>query len=243
MEMWSIYKKLKNVPGINRKDLMAYATIARKSDKPYRIYNKEEIVCDEEIISKQILMNKKLIRYGQKRFEYVNTLLFYSEDVDYAFYEDLLSYAAQKLESQEELICFLSNLKVTKEKVTIQGREMSCEHYGKYLNEFSYLNFIENYEFESLMKNKRNVEYQKHFFEQYGECEAIKLVNLFIFKAHLGDSILYTLQWDMEKELEEVGVDLTKEVKAQLEMLTEKLYNDLNLWYVRGNRYKDVYEN
>lgn len=241
--MWNIYNEMKDVPKIKRKDLVSFSSIARRKENPYYIYEIDEIFSDSRSDLKRLVINSQLIHYGQDRFMDVDALNNNFLDVPYVFSYELLSYAYPKKSMEEtDFIEYLGKLKVTKKSVQKYHRKLECVHYGKCLKDFSYLNFHEQFELDYRKKNKTYESFKTQFLKQHAGNEAEKLVNNFIVQAKIGTRFYEELLEEMYDELEEVGVNLSDENVRTIRYLSADLFNALSLWYLKGNRYWDIYE-
>lgn len=231
--VWKIYGELKDAPKLRRKDILAFASIVRREEQPYYVFEVNELY-DEDSSNEldRNIVSKELVYVGYGKLHLFYSLMEQMNDKPYCVPDDFLSYAEPVPTVEEKsLLDFLSGLKsVTDECVPKYGRSVPNEHKGKRLGEFSFLNSDERFE----------VEWQKRpsakaaFLEECSGTEAEKLVRLFKRGENIGRrNSAETIQWFID-ELEEVGVEMTQGKIEKLLRLVTDYHNNSRLWCLSG---------
>lgn len=232
--VWKIYQELKDdAPKLRRKDLMSFASIVRREEQPYYIFEVNELF-DEDAANEldRHIVSKELVSVGYGRFHFFYSLMEQIDDKPYCIPDDFLSYASPVPSKQEtNLLHFLSNLKsVSDECVPKFGKSVPNEHKGMKLGDFSFLNSDERFELEW----QKRPSAKAAFLADCSGTVAEKILRFYKRGENIGRaSLANTLQW-IVNELEEVGVKMTKEKIERLLHLTTDYHNNSRLWNLSG---------
>ncbi len=231
--VWQIYGELKDVPKLRRKDLLIFASIVRREEQPYYIFEVNELY-DEDSGNEldRHIVSKELVYVGYGKFHLFYSLMEELDDKPYCVPDDFLSYAEPVPTVEEEsLLDFLSDLKsVADECVPKYGHSVPNEHKGKKLGEFSFLNSDERFDLEW----QKRPSAKAAILKECSGTEAEKLVRLFKRSEKIGRrSSAETIQWFID-ELEEVGVEMTQEKVEKLVRLITDYHNNSRLWCLSG---------
>ena len=231
--VWGIYRELKDAPKLRRKDMLTFASIVRREDQPYYVFEVNELF-DEDSNNEldRHIVSKELVHVGYGKFHLFYSLMEQIDDKPYCIPDDFLSYASPNpSEHETALLDFLSNLKsVTDECVPKHGRSVPNEHKGMMLSEFSFLNSDERFELEW----QKRPSAKAAFLEDCSGTVAEKILRFYKRGENIGRmSPTRTLQWLID-ELEETGVEMTQEKIESLLHLTTDYHNNSRLWCLSG---------
>ena len=231
--VWKLYGALKDAPRLRRKDLLSFASIVRREEQPYYVFEVNEIFDDETHgeLDRHIV-SKELVSAGFGKFHLLYDLMEETDDRPYCVPDDFLSYAdPAPSEHEKALLDFISGLKSeTDECVPKYGRSVPNEHKGKKLGEFSFLNADERFELEW----QKRPSAKAAFLADCSGTEAEKLVRFFKRSENVGRrSPTETIQWYID-ELEEVGVEMTRGKTEKLLRLITDYHNNSRLWCLSG---------
>ena len=236
-DAWQVYTQAAGkaeYPSIHRKDMIAFSGIVRREDLPYCVFEIDELYEAEkradlsrEIVSKELIGKG----YGKLRFYY--ELMEEIGQEPYYVPDDILAFAdGVPGKAEAELAAFIGKLKVTaKECHPRYGDPYPCEHRGKTLDSFSFLNKSERFDEEYYRKKPAAVDQLR---EDTAGTEAEKIMRLYRRMENIGrlratDNLQYVLE-----ELEEVGVELKDSQVNQLVSLMNDCHNNSHLWCVSG---------
>lgn len=230
---WGIYRELKDVPKLRRKDMMAFASIARREEHPYYVFEVNELF-DEESANEldRHIVSKELVYVGYGKFHLFYSLMDEIDDKPYCVPDDFLCYADPVLSEYETaLLDFFANLESTTDECAPKhGRSVPNEHKGMKLNEFSFLNSDERFELEW----QKRPSAKAVFLEDCSGTVAEKILRFYKRSENIGRmSPTKTLQWLVD-ELEETGVEMTQEKMERLMRLTTDYHNNSRLWCLSG---------
>lgn len=238
-DIWQVYKEASGkqlMESIHRKDLYAFAAIAKRDDsKPYKIYEINEIFEDEiPSESRRMLVSKELIGAGNGKFITVYHLdkmqcgkqPFVPEDIR-------LWVTPQYLNQGKKLIDFLGSLKVNcKEgEYGFYREKIKTEHYGKYLRDFSYIPLLDRkiieYYKEKRKYTKADLRIIDNLSRKDTKNEAEALVQKFYFFSDWYETTSPSENIKtLFEELDEVGVRLTEvQLKKLLDLAMEYVNN------------------
>lgn len=235
-EVWDVHKELKNVPKIQRKQMLAFAAVARRDGNlPYYVIDGDELWSDVDRseLSREIV-HKALIGSGHARLFLFNDLVdSYNEGIPNFVPQNLLEYA-NPVPSKEEtdLLDFLNELEVTADMSIIPyGSEYPCENKGKRLKEFSFLTKDEKYMLEYYEKQPKMKE---AYLAELSGTEAEKIMRMLKKYDTIGKRSGPEIFRQIMEELDEVGVELTDEQFATLFFKATVLHNSSHLWCLFG---------
>lgn len=232
-DVWHIYGQLKNVPKLSRKDLLGFASIARREKQPYYIFEINELYTAElsNELDRHIVSNELVsVGYGKLRLFYL--LMEEMDNRPYCVPEDLLSYAEPvQTEYEKALLDFLSGLTSTADECVPKfGRSIANEHKGMKLGEFSFLSSEERFELEW----QKRPSAKAAFLEECSGTEAEKLLRLFKRSENIGRrSPIEAVQWFID-ELQEAGVVFQEKQVKTLTQLIVDYHNNSRLWCISG---------
>lgn len=244
-DLWGIYKEYASCSGypkLHRKDFISFSAIARRENLPYYVLEIDEIYSEEprKELDRCVVL-KTIVGEGYGKFTVLYKLQELQWDKPYYLPEDLLSYIEPQInEEEKELQCFLDNLRVeATQSEDRYGKKYECEHTGKCLNEFEFLNSHERFEVEYLDGRisggpKRNPKKLDAYLKSRSGPESVKLLRDLKDRIMTGwldpvKSLRYLLD-----ELNEVGVRLSEEQIETLIMLINNFQNCSRLWCNRG---------
>ena len=149
--VWGVYQELRDAPKLRRKDILAFASIVRREEQSYYVFEVNELF--DEDSNKELdrhIVSKELVHAGYGKYHLFYSLMEQIDDKPYCIPDNFLSYSKPNpSEHETALLDFLSNLKsVTDECVPKHGRSVPNEHKGMKLGEFSFLNSDERFELE-----------------------------------------------------------------------------------------------
>ena len=233
-DAWVVYRKLESVPRIQRKELFAFSSIARREAQPYYVFEIEEIYPDEPHNASDChIVSKDLVGSGYYRFEQLNNLFDQVSVREYCVPEDFLSFAnPQPTTAETDLFAFLSSLVSTADTCAPNhGKAIPNVHKGKKLDEFSFLNASERFEAEWLNKQPSA---KAVFLEECSGSEAEKIMRFYKKAENIGfmtptDVLQYTLD-----ELNEAGVEMNVRQIEKLANLITEYHNGSRLWCTAG---------
>ena len=204
---WQIYGELKDAPKLRRKDLLEFASVVRREEQPYYVFEIEELYSAEKHNElDRHIVSKELVYVGYGKFHLFYALMEVLDNRPYCVPDDFLSYAAPAPSKYEtDLLNYLADLEsVTDACIPKYGRSIPNEHKGMKLGEFSF------------------------------GTEAEKLLRFFKRGENLGRRAnVATVQWFID-ELEEVGVEMTQEKIKSISSLTTDYHNNSHLWCLSG---------
>ncbi len=231
--VWQIYKELKNVPKLHRKDLLAFSTIARREKQPYFVFEIEELdkekphnELDRHIVSKELGSK----RYG--KFYALYELLFQRGNRPFCHPDDLLSFAEPSpSDAETALLNFIAGLTSTADECTSKcGKSIPNENKGKKLGEFSFLNYYERIAVDWLERPTEKAA----FLERCSGTEAEKIMRFFKREANIGRKTPIWMMQCILEELNEVGVRMKESQVKELMRLTMDYHNNSRLWCLSG---------
>lgn len=234
-DAWDVYQRItEDKPKFRRKDLIAFSAITRREEQTYYVFETEEVYSEEKHNElSRLIASKDLVRGGYGKFMWLYKVMEQSVNYPCCVPDAFLSYAAPKPEKEEtELLNFLGQLKVTaRNGKTRYGKEYPCEHKGKRLREFSFLNSDERFEVEYLLKRPKQ---QAAFLADCAGTEAEKILRRLREEDNIGyfspaDSIQHVTD-----ELAEVGVELTMQQAQELTRLMMEFHNNTRHWCICG---------
>lgn len=232
--VWDIYKYTgMTSPKIRRKDLVAFSSIVRREEQPYRIYEVEELYEGEPHQDlMRFIVSKDLVTNGYFRFFRFYEVMDNSADKPYYIPANLLEWK-DPVPSKEEtaLLTFLGELKVTADQIIPRyGDPLPNPYKGKKLKEFSYLTQMEQFEVDFMKRPSQ----KNAFLEECSGTEAEKLMRTYFGKVRLGlENPAANLKY-LTEELNEVGVELTMDQFQELAQLTMDFNNNSHLWCNAG---------
>ena len=236
-ELWNIYIQLVHrgiLKKIQKKQFIAFSSIARREEQPYYVYEIDELYTEEPRADlDRVIVNGDLIGKGYGKYRLYYHMMDQLGRQPFYIPDDLLSYAEPKpVREETALLNFLNDLKVTADQcIPPYGDPYPCENKGKRLNEFSFLTKDELFELEYIAKKPEIV---KMLEKEFSGTEAEKLIRAHKRSENIGalaftDNIRFLTQ-----ELEEVGVQLTEKELKQLLQLLNDYHNHTHLWCIRG---------
>ena len=231
--VWTSYQGIKNVPKLRRKDLLTFASIARREEQPYFVFEIEEL-CEDEPHSElnRHIVSRELVSNGYGKFRLLYDLMDQIDEKPYCLPDDFLSFA-EPVPSDTEvvLLAFLSNLTSTTDECAPKyGKSISNENKGRKLGEFSFLNSDERFEAEWLKRPASKAA----FLEDCSGTEAEKIMRFFKRGENIGrNTPTGMLQWILD-ELTEVGVLMEKSQVEELLRLITDYHNNSRLWCLSG---------
>jgi len=232
-DVWQIYQGLKNVPKLRRKDLLNFASIVRREEQPYFVFEIEELYEDEPHSElDRHIVSKELVSNGYGKFHLLYELMDQIDEKPYCLPDDFLSFAEPAPSDFEvALLAFLSNLtSMADECAPKYGKSIPNENKGKKLGEFSFLNSAERFETEWLKRPAAKAA----FLEDCSGTEAEKIMRFFKRGENIGRNTLAgTLQWILD-ELKEVGVLMEESQVGELLRLITDYHNSSHLWCLSG---------
>ncbi|MBQ3335467.1 MAG: hypothetical protein IJG85_07795 [Eubacteriaceae bacterium] len=238
-DVWRIYQRLTKVPKLRRKDLLAFASIARREENPYFVFEIEELYRDEphSELERHIVSGELISKYYGK-FHLFYQLMDRIDEKPYYLPDDFLSFAKPKpSKSEVALLAFLGGLKSTaNECVPKYGETIPNANKGKRLDSFSFLNSMERFDLEWIKRPSAKAAFMK---DRSG-TEAEKIMRVFKKKENLGSNTpSETLQWFLD-ELTEVGVQMEDSQMEKLMNLIVDYHNNTNLWCLSGWKPNDL---
>lgn len=230
---WGIYQHLEDAPKLRRKDLLAFASIVRREEQPYYVFELNELY-DEKSFNAldRHIVNKALVSVGYGKLFQFYSLMEQIGDIPFCVPDDLLSFAAPAPSAQEQaLMSFLSGLEsVADDCVPKHGRSVPNVHKGMKLGEFSFLNSVERFELEWEKRPSAKAAYLK----EHSGTAAEKLLRFYKREENVGRvSPTKILKW-LTEELEETGVKMTRGRIEKLMRLTTDWHNNSRLWCLSG---------
>jgi len=232
--VWVVYQQLEDTPKLRRKDIVSFASIVRREEQPYYVFELNEIY-DEESSNEldRLIVSKELVGVGYGKYCLLYDL---TDQIDfdrpYCVPDDFLSCAETVQTKQEQtLFDFLSGLASTADEcVPKYGKSIPNDHKGQKLGDFSFLNSEERFE----------VEWQKRpatreaILHDYSGTEAEKILRFFKRGENIGrNSPTETIQWILD-ELNEAGVEMTQGQVEVLFSLITNYHNNSRLWCLSG---------
>ena len=234
-DAWDVYQQItEDKPKLRRKNLVAFSSIARREEQPYFVFETEEVYSEEKHNElSRLIVSKDLVRGGYGKFMWLYKVMEQAVNYPPCVLDAFLSYAAPKPEKEEtELLNFLGRLKVTASKGKSRyGQEHPCEHKGKRLREFSFLNSDERFEVEYLQKRPKQ---QAAFLADCAGTEAEKIVRRLREEDRIGYFSPTESIDHVTEELAEVGVELTMRQAEELMRLMMEFHNNSRLWCICG---------
>ena len=234
-DAWDVYQQIsEDKPKLRRKDLIAFSAITRREEQPYYVFETEEVYSEEKHNElSRLIVSKELVRGGYGKFMWLYKVMEQAVNYPPCVPDAFLSYAASKPEKEEtEILNFLGQLKVTASKgKNYHGQVYSCEHKGKRLREFSFLNSDERFEVEYLQKRPKQ---QAAFLADCSGTEAEKILRRLREEDNIGYFSPAESVQHVTEELAEVGVELTLKQAQELTRLMMEFHNHTRHWYIRG---------
>jgi len=233
--LWDVYKVLlshnKDIPKIQRKDIISFSSIARREEHTYYVFEEDELYTDgkKTDIWRQIV-NKFLVSKTYGKFYMLYNLMDKQGNKPYFIPDNLLDYAEPRSSHAEKALRkFLNSLKVNAtERTNNNGKYIRIENYGKTLKEFDFLNALERYSV-NYYKNRPSV--IAEILENTKGPESQKIMRIINRNIQLGDNPQGVIQY-LTRELEEVGV-----------LLNEKQLNELLNLYMDYNNTSHLMSN
>ena len=234
-DAWDVYQQIsEDKPKLRRKDLVAFSAITRREEQPYYVFETEEVYSEENHNElSRLIVSKDLLRGGYGKFIWLYKVMEQAVNYPPCVPIDFLSYASPKPEKEEtELLHFLGRLKVTADVWKNRaGKEYPCEHKGKRLREFSFLNSDERFEVEYLQKRPKQ---QAAFLADCAGTEAEKIVRRLREEDNIGYFSPAESVQHVTEELSEVGVELTFQQAQELTRLMMEFHNHSRHWCICG---------
>ena len=234
-DAWDVFQQItEDKPKLRRKDLVAFSGIVRREEQPYYVFETEEVFSAETHNElSRLIVSKNLVRGGYGKFMWLYKVMEQAVNYPPCVPDDFLSYAAPKPEKEEtELLNFLGRLKVTADVWKNRaGKEYTCEHKGKRLREFSFLNSDERFEVEYLQKRPKQ---QAAFLADCAGTEAEKIVRRLREEDQIGYFSPTESIDHVTEELAEVGVELTMHQAEELMRLMMEFHNHSRQWCICG---------
>ena len=231
--IWTLYGELKDAPKLRRKDILTFASIVRREEQQYYVFEIEELYTEEKHNElDRHIVSKELVYVGYGKFHLFYALMEELDNRPYCVPDNFLSYAdPAPSEYEAALLDYLANLvSVTDECVPKHGQSIPNEHKGMKLGEFSFLNSAERFE----LRYQKRPSAKEAFLEDCSGTEAEKLLRFFKRGEHIGRrGTAGTVQWFID-ELEEAGVEMTQEKIEKLLKLTTDYHNNSHLWCLSG---------
>ena len=234
-DAWDVYQQItEDKPKLRWKDLIAFSAIARREERPYYVFETEEVYSEEKHNElSRLIVSKELVRGGYGKFMWLYKVMEQAVNYPPCVPDDFLSYVSPKPEKEEtDLLNYLGQLKVTASKgKNYHGQEYPCEHKGKRLREFSFLNSDERFEVEYLQKRPKQ---QAAFLADCAGTEAEKILRRLREEDDIGYfSPAETIE-HVTEELAEVGVELTMKQAQELARLMMEFHNNSRHWCICG---------
>lgn len=234
-DAWGVYQQIsEDNPKLRRKDLIAFSAIARREERPYYVFETEEVYSEEKHNElSRLIVSKELVRGGYGKFMWLYKVMEQAVNYPPCVPDDFLSYVSPKPEKEEtDLLNYLGQLKVTASKgKNYHGQEYPCEHKGKRLREFSFLNSDERFEAEYLQKRPKQ---QAAFLADCAGTEAEKILRRLREEDNIGYFSPAESVQHVTEELSEVGVELTLQQAQELTRLMMEFHNHTRHWSIRG---------
>lgn len=235
-DVWVIHKRLKNVPTLQRKQIVEFAGIARRDgDLPYCIYEADELWDDVKCtgVGREIIHKDLVGGAYRKLMSYYDLIDSYSDNYPFFIPDNLLSYAEPMLSEEEtSLKEYIENLEVTADSSRSRyGNEYPCENKGKRLKDFSFMTESEKY---LLDYYKNRPARQAAIMEECSGTVAEKLLRKFTRMDTIGRVPVAMIYKYLLEELEETGVELTEDEMAQLLGKFAAAHNNSHLWCLFG---------
>lgn len=232
-DVWSIYQSLTNAPRLRRKDLLAFASIARREEQPYLVFEIDELYKDEprNELDRHIV-SKDLVSNGYGKYHLLYDLMNQIDEKPYCIPDDFLSFAEPTPSGPETaLLNFLSGLTSAADECAPKfGKTIPNENKGRKLGEFSFLNADERFGVEWLKRPTEKAAY----LEDCSGTEAEKIMRFFKRGENIGrNTPMGTLQWILD-ELTEVGVQMEEPQVDELLRLINNYHNNSRLWCLSG---------
>ena len=238
-DMWEVYKVLvkKNYwPVLQRKDFIAFSSIARREELPYRFYEMDEIYTEE----KRTVLDRELINTDILCGMYYNFARYYDLvelQADKGFYtpDNFLDYAEPvPNEYEKRLKKFLNSLRSTDRKINGEkGVLISNPHLNKTLKEFSFLTADDRFDLDYYGQSKRHQSIIDKILEDTKIPESAKLLRNITSAIQYGIPLTGLLECILD-ELQEVGVSLNERKLQEFVNLMYEYNNNSHLMCNRG---------
>ena len=256
-DLWTVYRELSKLTStmkIMKKDLIAFSGIVRKEAVPYYVFEVDELYCEEPRKDMdRYLVIKDMVYQGYGKYAALWNLHEIQADKTPFIPENLLDYMTDNISTEQQaLLAFLGELKVTaSEYKTSYGKIFPCENKGEKLKDFDFLSADERFEVRYLSgeveggpkKNERKV---SAYLEDRKGPESEKIFRDYMWRVKSG---WVAPKWIVEyllRELEEVGVQLSKKQFNKLISLLNDTQNKTHLWcncgWTSEELTKSVYE-
>ena len=232
--VWEVYREQPDAPKLRRKDIIAFSEIARRETLPYYVFEADELYSEEKRVDlNREIVSKALVGAGYGRLGPYYTLMESLAEALYYTPGNILPFASRQPSKEEtNLLAFLNGLMVTAEQCRPRyGDPYPCEHHGKRLKEFSFLNSDERFEEKYLSKNPVALQ---RFRESVEGTEAEKILRLFCYSENIDSLDFNRHLTSVMDELAEVGVELSKQQVQELVQLLMDLHNHSHLWSLCG---------
>ena len=209
---WQIFKKFQ--PKIRKQQFMDFASIVRREDVPYYIFEVNEIYSEEKPSdTERYIVNKDVIHSGYGKFRFLYDL----DEAQYGkpFYAlpDLLEAAAHRLYDQE-LRVFINNM------IFSDG-----EHAGKRFSEVIIITKSEQFDIDYYSKNKAKT---KQLYDKANISVAEKLMKKIVWWLEFARQPIFS---PIARFLNEIGYVFESEEQAQqFFKLLQDFANNSHLW-------------
>ena len=243
-EVYSILAQKTAVPRIRKKDLIAFSEVARRDEVPYYVFEVDEVYSEEpRADADRIIVSREIIWNGWAKFHPLAKLLELQQNKPFYVPENFLCYAEGVPASKEEIALrdYLGSLQATRPYIADRfgKKQEPSPHVGKKLKDFSYQSFTERFEveyyqdkYEGVPGRRRNL--IDRIIEESAGPVSDKLFRELQFRTRTGWMEPMEVAEFLTKDLDEIGVMLSKQ---QLEKLIELLFayhNSLHLYTNRG---------
>ena len=238
-DAWEIHVlllTLRPAPKLRKKDMIAFSSIVRREEQPYRVYEIDEL-CPEEPRDDRfrVILNIELVGYGNRKF----TPFYILEGeraylhLGYRLLKEILSYAAPVPTPEETaLLSFLGELKTSADQCVSKYRDaVPNVNKGKKLKDFSFFDGEERFELKNWLKRP---EERGRFLEKAGLPFSAKLVWRFKWNGSVENFDFERKLSVMTDELREVGVVMTKSQAAKLTRLASDVHSSSRMWSLSG---------
>ncbi len=254
-DLWDVYKEYASkTPAvrINRKDIYAFSSIARREIHDYYIYEIDELYSEDEREDKyRFIIFHEIIDFSFNNVFYNIVEL----SINHPFYvpEKLLSFKGHvKSEAEDKFFNYLKNIKanssVLKDRY-IEGKTKPSPHKGKKLKDFSFLNGSEQFElnwisgkYEDGPKKPQENKIKK-FWSFFGGSMAEKLFRHIRFNLFTGNIPFSMLISNISKQFEEAGIEMSQKELEEFFSLLQDFNNNSRLYTNRGWTPKELSKN
>ncbi len=243
--MWDVYKELaskRETLRIHRRDMYAFAGIARRANGPYRIYDMKEIWPDDFTLDGDQFKVIALLELAGKRASHLYDLgyvLYKQSEKPYYVPENLLEIKGEVVSPEEEQCKeYLGNLRANSPVVTIgyyaSEEKSPSPHQGKRLCEFSFRNDAEKAMVRFYSGEMGSAKPQE---KKLAKCLAVvdapfpeKLFKRMRHDIFVGEIPFTEVFEDLSRHLQEAGVVLTESEAMRLIRLVAEFSNHSHLY-------------